>query len=464
VKAFKNVTNQGNEPAVKKAVYLPEDSINLGWFNSGQITPEMHLSVSDLSGLIPENIVPVSTSEIDTAMYADEFGVLRYLKDNQEMNQRFGSPIVANSEVSISNYLANKDQEDINFNYTGRVTNFESEMFIHSYYVSNNFTLLDSNVANYYGMEKSSELREPSRHGIQVVDGSGNNFVDSNGKNNYKIILEKYTNNRSIVELYGTRYQGLDLYRIVVLLEQVNPKDLYLIYNKYEKNEDNIPYNPFFGYKEKINTIPYYKPVAEESEVVDPSSSERKVYSTQLFSYKENELLKNRISNDGWKVYAPRKAIQDPRTFQSFNWRLLAKITYNYGNIRNVYAESERATLKVGVLYSGEVSQVKNAYVFANMEESVFNLQNYLFENPIAASTNNKSQRNYWLVNIDDNTIDYSRFDILVWTPTQAITELQGNVVNRALISNASVFIDASLISSNLSYLGIDLSITNTSP
>jgi hypothetical protein len=463
VKAFKNVTNQGNEPAVKKAVYLPEDSINLGWFNSGQITPEMHLSVSDLSGLIPENIVPVSTSEIDTAMYADEFGVLRYLKDNQEMNQRFGSPIVANSEVSISNYLANKDQEDINFNYTGRVTNFESEMFIHSYYVSNNFTLLDSNVANYYGMEKSSELREPSRHGIQVVDGSGNNFVDSNGKNNYKIILEKYTNNRSIVELSGTRYQGLDLYRIVVLLEQVNPKDLYLIYNKYEKNEDNIPYNPFFGYKEKINTIPYYKPVAEESEVVDPSSSERKVYSTQLFSYKENELLKNRISNDGWKVYAPRKAIQDPRTFQSFNWRLLAKITYNYGNIRNVYAESERATLNVGVLYSGEVSQVKNAYVFANMEESVFNLQNYLFQNPIAASTNNKSQRNYWLVNIDDNTIDYSRFDILVWTPTQAITELQGNVVNRALISNASVFIDASLISSNLSYLGIDLSITNTS-
>jgi hypothetical protein len=463
VKAFKNVTNQGNEPAVKKAVHLPEDSINLGWFNSEQITPEMHLSVSDLSGLIPENIVPVSTSEIDTAMYADEFGVLRYLKDNQEMNQRFGSPIVANSEVSISNYIATEEQTDINFNYTGREVAFESEMFVHSYYVSNFFTLLDSNVSNYNGLEKSSELREPSRYGIQVVNGSGNNFVNSNGKNNYKIILEKYTNNRSVVELSGTRYQGLDLYRIIVLLQEVNPKDFYLVYNKYEKNEDNIPYNPFFGYKEKINTIPYYKHVVEESEVIDPSSSERKVYSTQLFSYKENELLKTKISNDGWKVYAPRKAIQDPRTFQSFNWRLLAKITYDYGNTRNVYAESERATLKVGVLYSGQTSQVKNAYVFANMEESVFNLQNYLFENPIAASTNNKSQRNYWLVNIDDNTIDYSRFDILVWTPTQAITELQGVAVNRALTSNASVFIDASLVSSNLSYLGIDLSITNTS-
>ena len=31
MKAFKNVTNQGNEPAVKKAVNLPDDSINLGW-------------------------------------------------------------------------------------------------------------------------------------------------------------------------------------------------------------------------------------------------------------------------------------------------------------------------------------------------------------------------------------------------------------------------------------------------
>lgn len=463
MKAFKNVTNQGNEPAVKKAVHLPEDSINLGWFNSGEITPEMHLSVSDLSELIPENVVPVSTSEIDTAMYADEFGVLRYIKTNQEMNQQFGSPIVANSEVSISNYILNKQQTDLNFNYTGRIVDLESEMFIHSYYVSNHFALLDSSVSSYNGMEKSSELREPAKAGIQVVDLSGNNFVDSNGKNNYRIILEKYTNHRSVVELSGTIYQGLDLYRIIILLEQVNPQDLYLIYNKYEKNEDDIAYNPFFGYKEKINTIQYYKPVAEESEVVDPSSSERKVYSTQLFSYKENELLRNRISNDGWKVYAPRKAIQDPRTFQSFNWRLLAKITYNYANVRNVYAESERATLKVGVLYSGQISQVKNAYVFANMEESIFNLQNYLFQNPIAASTNNKSQKNYWLVNVDDNTIDYSKFDILVWTPTQAITELQGNAINRALSLNASVFIDASLISAGFSYLGIDLSITNTS-
>ena len=90
----------------------------------------MHLSVSDLSGLIPENIVPVSTSEIDTAMYADEFGVLRYLKTNQEMNQGFGSPIVANSEVSISNYIASEEQADINFNYTGREVAFESEMFV----------------------------------------------------------------------------------------------------------------------------------------------------------------------------------------------------------------------------------------------------------------------------------------------------------------------------------------------
>jgi hypothetical protein len=452
VKAFKNVTNQGNEPAVKKAVNLPDDSINLGWFNSGEITPEMHLSVSDLSGLIPENIVPVSTSEVDTAMYSDEFGVLRYLKDNSQINQRFGSPIVTNSEVSISNYILKDEQTDIDFNYTGKVENFESEMFVHSYYVSNFFTLLDSSISNYYGIEKSSELREPSKSGIQVVDGSGNNFLDSNGKNKYKIILEKYTNNRSVVELSGTRYQGFDLYRIIVLLEEVNPKDLYLIYDKYEKNEDNIPYNPFFGYKEKVNTIPYYKYVVEESEVIDPSSSERKVYSTQLFSYKENALLKTDISNDGWKIYAPRKAIQDPRTFQSFNWRLLAKITYNYSNVRNVYAESERAKLNVGVLYSGQPSEVKNAYVFANMEESVFNLQNYLFENPMPG-INNKSQRDYWLVDIDDNTIDYSKFDILAWTPTQAVTVDQGNTINRVLNSNVSVFIDASLISTGFTNL-----------
>jgi hypothetical protein len=464
VKAFENKTNTGNEPAVKKGNSLPSDAVNIGYFSTEEITPERHLTVTDISSSIPENVSSGFAAETDTVMYADEFGVLRYVRTNAEVGQIAGSPIVHNSEVSISNKLMNFTQEQINYNFTGRENDFESNFFVHSYYVSTDYVLLSSGVTEYQGMENSSELRNPTAHNIKVV----NHFGKEDETVKYKILLEKYTNNRSLPNMSGTAYQSLDLYRIVVLLEQADPQNLYLIYDKYEKDEENIPYNPFFGYKEKINSVPFYNYVSEESEVVDPSSLNKRVYSTQLFSYKENDLLRTRISNDGWKIYTPRKAIQDPRTFQSFNWRLIAKINYNFSQTRNIYSNDERPTIKVGVLYSGPVDEAKNAYVFNNMQESIFNIQNYIFTNPNAQPGLNESQKNYWLVDIDNLSNSYSNYDLLIWTPTRTITTQQATTVENILAQNISVLVDmstsSSVYSSGLEKFGFTgLTVQNTS-
>jgi hypothetical protein len=466
MKPFENKTNIGNEPAVKKGSFLPSDSVNIGYFSSEKISPEKHLSVIDLSSRIPENTSSIINSEVDTIMYADEFGVLRYVRSNSEAGQVAGSPIVNNSEVSISNNIMNFGEEEINYNFTGRENEFESNFFVHSYYVSNNYVLLSSSVAEYEGIENSSELQNPLRYNIRVVDHSGK--VDTSVK--YKILLEKYTNNRINQPLNGSLYETLDLYRIIVLLEKADPENLYLIYDKYEKDEENIPYNPFFGYKEKINAVPYYNYVTEESEVIDVNSLNKRVYSTQLFSYKENELLKTRINNDGWKIITPRKAIQDPRTFQNFNWRLIAKINYNFSQTKNIYSNDERPVINVGVLYSGQVSEAKNAYMFNNMQESVFNLQNYIFQNPNADPSFTEAQKQYWLIDIDDVSKVYANYDLLVWSPTRPITEVQAQTIENILQQNVSVLIDMSSLnlasspnsySSNLTNFQLDFYVQN---
>lgn len=247
-------------------------------------------------------------------------------------------------------------------------------------------------------------------------------------------------------------------------MDSPDPVGLYLIYDKYEKNSDGIPFNQFLNYKEYINAVPAYSYVVEESEVIDPSSFNKRVYSTQMFAHKENKLLKNNTNDDGWKIVTPKKAIQDPRTFQNFNWRLLAKINYNFSKNKDIYESAERARLNVAVLYSGLIENIENPYVFANLEESVINQQNFLFENPLASSGLIKSQRQYWALNIDEfvstqvatTNADAFSYDFLVWTPNKTITEQQKRTIDLFLSNGVSVFIDcSSLDQTSLSASGL---------
>lgn len=258
-------------------------------------------------------------------------------------------------------------------------------------------------------------------------------------------------------------------------MDSPDPVGLYLIYDKYEKNSDGIPFNQFLNYREYINAVPAYSYVVEESEVIDPSSFNKRVYSTQMFAHKENKLLKNNTNDDGWKIVTPKKAIQDPRTFQNFNWRLLAKINYNFSKNKDIYESAERARLNVAVLYSGLIENIENPYVFANLEESVINQQNFLFENPLASSGLVKSQRQYWALNIDEfvttqvntSNADAFSYDFLVWTPNKTITEQQKRTIDLFLSNGVSVFIDCSsldqvsLSASGLSNFDFTLSATS---
>ena len=377
-------------------------------------------------------------------MYADEFGVLRYVKSNAERHQTKHSPIVKNSEVSVTNYVINQTPGNVNNNYTSRIDEFESARFGHSYYVSRFFTILPNTASGYSGVGTSLRVDNPDQYNIKVVDSSGNKYVNSMNENNYEVFIEKYQD-----DINTTSY---NYYRIIIVLDEPDPIGLYMIYDKYEKNKDGIPFNQFLNYKEYVNAIPSYTYTVEESEVIDQSSFNKRIYSTQLFSHKENKLLKNKTEDEGWKVITPKKATQDPRTFQNFNWRLLAKINYDFSKIKDIYEDSERARLNAAVLYSGSLNSIQNPYIFANLEESVINQQNLIFVNPLS-STTDKTKKSYWALNIDTFASDYFstpdayNYDFLVWTPEVIITENQKRAIDTFLSKGVSVFIDCSNLS-----------------
>ena len=400
-------------------------------------------------------------------MYADEFGVLRYAANDVERNQYKHSPIVNSPEVSVTNKLLHSrigpSLSYFDKNYTNRIPELTARSFIHSYYVSKFFTIQSSSVSLYTGLEDSIPLTNPDNLAIKVVDDFGDKHVDSNGVNKYEIVLEKYSRDSSGVS------RNDSFYRIIVLLEESDPKNLSLVYDKFEISGSGVPTNQFLGYKEKINTTPYYDYVVEESEVVDFSSESKRIYSTQLFSHKENTILTHKNDIPGWKTIVPRKAFQDPRTFESFSYRLAAKIVYDYSSLRNIYVDEEQPIVHCAVINSSGTSNLRFPFVFSNMENYPLNTLRFSFENP-AANISDKSSKDYWSIDITSPSILQYDFDILYWAPTAPITLEQASIINTLLNKKISVFIDCGYLldtstaaDAGLNNFNINYSITSDS-
>lgn len=139
---FPKITRLKEEPTIKKGVNLPSDAINLGWYSTDEVNPKNFLSILDTSALIKENSSGTRARNDSYMMYADEFGVLRHATSNPELNQAKHSPIIKNSEVSISNIVINQENRLFqNYNLTNS-DNFYNIKTAHSLYVSRFFTLI----------------------------------------------------------------------------------------------------------------------------------------------------------------------------------------------------------------------------------------------------------------------------------------------------------------------------------
>lgn len=458
MRIFENKTDNKKENAIKKGTVVPKGAVNLGWYSSDEISPANSLSVVDFSQNIPEATVPASLAETDSIMYADEFGVLRYAQSDPYRSQLKHSPILPSAEVSISDKVLDLSSQD-GLNFTTSIDNLSTKIFAHSYYVSNHFIIQNSDFPVFTKIISSLPVENPDSLNIKVVDQNGIKYQNENGEERYKIILEKYLPNG------GNILASTSFYRIIVLLEDINPSNLSLVYDKYEITSDSLPKNQFLGYKETINSVNLYEQVQEEAEVVDFSSEDKRVYAVQMFSHKENNLLKHKNDEPGWKAYVPRKAFQDPRTFQSFNWRVVAKINYDYGLIQGRTSPIVRAA----VIKRLSESRTQYPYVFSNLEQFNINSQRLIMQNPASPNVTDKNLASYWEVSLLDPNIQNYNYDILFWCPTSAILQEEYIAIRRLLSNGTSVFIDCSNLdissssSSGLSLFGVNYSAQNRS-
>lgn len=429
LKKFVDKTISEKEPAVKSGNFLPRNAVNLGFYSSQEISPKNNTAIVDLSGLIPENVN--DRESFSKIMYANELGIL------EDEN---GNPYVSSNDVYLSDLFLDKNTYSIRYD----IDEIQNSSFAKTYYVSRYFTLLTttshitSNI-NYFIDQRFVP------NNIKVVDKNGDLYADpETGKLKYRISFESFVTD--------TNYLQNEIpHKIIVLLEDPYITGLKLIYDKVEVNDSGVWNNQILKYSESINPVSIFERVQEESEAIDNYNSSKKIYAIKRAT--KNSLIKNsKIFEEDNYIFVNRKALDDNRLFQIFNWRIVGKI-----NSSIVFADTSKSansdfdenlskTIKVGVIYSSNVGKdysKLSSFSLANLESSPFNLSKYQFTNPNTTESD-KTSADYWLVDIDNITDQQIRsYDFLVCDLHWTLTESQCQKINSFVDNAGSILIDA---------------------
>ena len=428
---FTNQTENLNEKAVKIGSSVPSDGAVLGWFNSEDINPGNSISVVDVSNLIDENNVQKIDISEPILVYADELGFLK-TSDN-----KYSFPT---NNLTIGNIFIGKptNTEQID------ESTLNSKDFVHYYYVSKHFI---SAPAAFSLLSRRQYLDASRLNGIniKVIYENGKEYIDPNtNAKKYRILLEPFVTDFNVNNPEKP-------HRVIVLLDHDKPNNLSLIYDKIETNPDGEIFNQQIQYSETINAVSYFSEVPEESFVIDDNYYQENNYSIKKINEKYSDLFSTNISDTGYQVVVPTKAISDYRVFEVFNWRLIGRSRVsisrdevNYNSPSEVDGHSLTQSIKVGVLHAdNEVNENINPYVFLRLNYSPFNLSKYNFYNPIYNGPADSTNANYWKVNID--TIGtLNDFDVLIWSPKSTITVNQKAKIDAFVGNNGTIILDLS--------------------
>ena len=440
---FINQTVQGNEKAIKIGTRAVSGSVPLVWFQSDGVTPSNTLSVSDVSYLIPENVIGNLESEV--LAYADELGILRKIN---------GSSKFKTNNITVSNIFINRPS------YTEELNIDELEFldFSHFYYISKFFIAgpkdySASSVRQYVSPEKFIGLN------MTVTNPDGSEYVNvDKGVKRYRILLEPFKTEQNIVN-------DVIPYRIIVLFDSDRPINVRLNYDKVQCDDQGLIFDQQINYSEIVNAIPIFKEQAEEAFVIDKNYFNTNTFSVKKLNQKYSELALDKVDDDGYQVFVPSKAIEDSRTYEIFNWRLIAKskssVSLNDEDLPSNDTLVNYKTVNVGVLYSSRYSYaVRDPYIFYRLENSPFNLSKFKFVNPglnndykftprglsrplyIRDSSTDKSNKNYWLVDIE--TQDLSQYDVLAFEPSFKLSSNHAAALKKFVANNGSLILDLS--------------------
>ena len=443
---FVNLTSSGNEKAIKIGNNVPDNSVGLAWFNAEEMTPSNSLSLIDISTSIQENRVGNGISGEKVLAYADELGVLH----------RFdGSYNFYSNDITISNVpLTTEFTTQRVYTDSVDVADFIHYKYVSRYFISAPPFFSPSSDRDFLNPDKLSDLS------IKVIDSEGFEYLDEiSGKRKYRVLLEPFKTS----ENYSRNEVPC---RVVVFFNADPPVNLKLVYDKVNSDEYGNIYGQELAYTETVNAVPYMNEVPEESAVVDKNSYNKNIFSLKKVNDKYSTLVDGSNIAGGYQIFSPSKGFSDYRTYEVFNWRLIAKSRLSI-NLDEIDFGDELdgnllalRTVNAGVLYSSanqKTNSVINPYVFQRLGKSPFNLFRYRYVNPNSI-LDDTLLADYWKVDID-SVDDLRDYDVLVWSPNFKITEVQANKLITFLKNNGTIVLDLSLGNADATALDANLKV-----
>jgi hypothetical protein len=466
VDKFTNITIEGNEKAVRIGTNVVQGDVVLAWFNTEEISASNSVSIVDLSGGIPENSITTLSTNAPILTYADELGFLRKFD---------GSYTFPTNNMTISNLFLGSPTSSRRY--------LESELdakdFIHYHYTSRYFTAAPAGIP-LLSLKDFAPQRNADFLKIKVLNEYNSEYIDPvTGKKKYRILLEPFN-------VEGNLANFEIPYKIIVLLDHTKPVNLKLVYDKIETDDEGTLINQEIQYSETINAVPYFSEIPEESFVMDRNYSRENNFSIKKINQKYSDLFSNYLSDSGYQVITPTRGISDYRTFEVFNWRLVARSRkninldqLNYGQEIDSSGNIISKKVKAGVLYSSKDGVINNSlinpYIFYRLEKSPFNLAKYTIINPLHENSTfsidseidifpqpiAKNTASYWRVNIDEVN-DLSQFDILAWSPSSDITAEQQSKITAFMKKSGTLILDMSISGANASGISPQLSLASS--
>jgi peptidoglycan hydrolase-like protein with peptidoglycan-binding domain len=445
MKKFENITLVGNEKSIKVGKNVPNGSIGLGLFSMKDISPSNNIIMTDLSQTIPENKIVLDGISDQAKIYmADELGFLH------DKNGNYNFPT---NDLTIGDSFISKKMEPSKY----LIDELIPEDFAHHYYISRYFIPCPP-AFSLLSLDQWINTDNLQGLNLKVLNENGFDYIDQVTKRRkYRFLLEPFNT-------ISNSEKSEIPYRVIILFDADKPLNLKLVYDKVECDENGDMFNIFLNYTETINSIPLYTSIPEESFVIDDNYRNDKIFSVKKIQDKYNEIALNKNTDSGYQVVVPKKALDDYRRFEGFNWRYIARTrkSLNYLSMDNSdeldsSINGLAKTINVGILYSSLLSDddtTIGAYALNRLMNSPFNFVNYNFVNPISEQNIlngtldiDKNYKEYWKLDIDDIDNDLSLFDVLVWVPSAAINDNQASRLSSFVQANGTLILDFSKMS-----------------
>lgn len=287
---------------------VPEEDVNLAYIHTPRLDPEQNISLVDTSS-IPDNVIP--EDQLESIVIPDHSGKLQYANIHSEYEPVKPKPpydVFPSKDFYLTREFKRNEHTTDNALY------YKIELKYH--YDSQKGT--PNKVVKYTGTQ------------IEITDENGNPLDDT-----YK-------------------------YEIYVMAMEQNPQiywvKIYLAFNTNQEKTFKVRYNhiddvvPNENIQSVRNTIELYsnrknqlvvngkaKSLLEGGKlrIINGVSAYEEVGETDFAQATENDEVYKIVENPqkgGYEIYVPQKSENDPRTYDMFNYKIVAKYKNEKGN------------------------------------------------------------------------------------------------------------------------------------